>query len=50
MLRFLEDSIYLNESLYVQDKCYCLSHCEAVGRLAGQAGTDVYCHRSGPMS
>lgn len=29
-----------------KDKCYCLSHCEAVGRLAGQEGTDVYCHRN----
>ena len=41
------------------DKCRCLSHCEAVGRLAGQVrhpailrctalqpGTDVFCHRN----
>jgi len=28
------------------DKCKCLSHCEAVGRLAGEEGTDVYCHRN----
>ena len=27
------------------DKCQCLSHCDAVGRLAGQEGTDVFCHR-----
>lgn len=29
-----------------QDKCQCLSHCEAVGRLAGEEGTDVFCHRN----
>jgi len=28
------------------DKCQCLSHCEAVGRLAGEEGTDVFCHRN----
>jgi len=28
------------------DKCQCLSHCEAIGRLAGREGTDVYCHRN----
>lgn len=27
------------------DKCQCLSHCDAVGRLAHQEGTDVFCHR-----
>ena len=27
------------------DKCQCLSHCDAVGRLANQEGTDVFCHR-----
>jgi len=29
-----------------EEECYCLSHCEAKGRLAGQEGTDVYCHRN----
>jgi len=29
-----------------KDKCMCLSHCEAIGRLAGVEGTDVYCHRN----
>jgi len=28
------------------DKCQCLSHCDAVGRLAGEEGTDVFCHRN----
>ena len=28
------------------DKCQCLAHCEAVGRLAGEEGTDVFCHRN----
>merc|ERR1712121_335362 len=27
-------------------QCKCLTHCEAVGRLAGMEGTDVYCHRN----
>jgi len=27
------------------DKCKCLSHCEAIGRLAEEEGTDVFCHR-----
>merc|ERR1711892_1354397 len=29
-----------------KDECKCLSHCEAIGRLAGVEGTDVYCHRN----
>merc|ERR1711872_656376 len=29
-----------------RDKCKCLSHCEAIGRLAGVEGTDVFCHRN----
>lgn len=28
-----------------KDRCYCPNDCTAVGRLAGQEGTDVYCHR-----
>jgi len=29
-----------------KEECYCLSHCEAIGRIAEQEGTDVYCHRN----